>query len=330
MPLSRPIGALAFLLALTSPGVLPAASGMAENSAAADLAREQRVAGIAYRLARAAAGLCAAQAPMTGMVLHDLASYAQADRATISQFYHLHSGIGIRLVVPAGAAARAGLRAGDEIVGLNDRPVTALLPEPIGREASPARVDHFEKLLNAALQSRPATLTIQRDHGALSLVLVGEPGCGGQAVVELDRVPDAWSDGAGVAVTAGLVDLAGDDDQLAFVLAHEMSHNILHHAEVAAQHSAGLAMLGIGAREIKASEIAADREAVLLMRLAHYDPAAAETMLRKLSAARGPMLATTHPGLSRRVALLHAEIANPGAPSSGGFSADRATIGDRQ
>src|SRR5262249_17928352 len=140
-------------------------------------------------------------------------------------------GFGVMQLVPGSGADRAGLKRGDEIVAVNDSDLAGFAPQLIGKEASPDRTERFTDLLGNALRQGPAKLTVRRGAETMTLSLTGEKGCGGRFVVVPSYELNAWSDGHYVAVTTRMMRYAADDQELAFVVAHEMSHNILGHAE---------------------------------------------------------------------------------------------------
>lgn len=296
-----------FMLAvvLVTP-VLPTNAATSDR-ASLDLMREQRVALIGYRLASAGISDCDRIEPMTGLGLHDVSSYSEQYRATIRKTFNMTNGFGIRFVVPGSAGQRAGLVANDEITALNGRPLDRFAADQINRDASPARTEQFAANLSDALTLGTVMLTVRRDDVAISAPLTADAGCGGRFVVAADDSLNAWSDGGGVAVTARLVDFARSDDELAFIIAHELSHNILHHADRTRGHSPLLASVGIGAGVIKSAEIEADKLGVSLLRRAGYDPHGGESLLVRLSHARGPALAVTHPGTKRRIRIIRDE-----------------------
>lgn len=284
---------------------LPAAARTVD-AATLDLQREQRVARVGYQLARAGLPHCNRAEAMTGMGLHDLSSYPERHRATIGKLYHMVSGFGVRFVVAGSAADRAGLRANDEIIGLNGQSTNIIIADPTTPKASSARTDAFEGAIRAALRQGPAALELRRDDRRFVVQLPVDIGCGGRFVVAEGNALDAWSDGLGVAITGRMVDFAADDDELAFVLAHELAHNILGHAERTRGRSRLLASVGFGAGPIKAAEIEADKFAIGLMRRAGHNVVASETLLHRLARARGPSFAFTHPGTKRRIEIIRA------------------------
>lgn len=277
-----------------------ALAGADVSSSDPDLALESRVATIGYRLAHGARARCPVPEIMAGIVIHDIGGYAQSDRAAIAKSLGLGDGFGVRAVVAGGAAARAGLRAGDELVALNGRDLTTFARDAIGRAASFDRSERFTDLLARALARGPATLAVRRDGRTVPVVLRGDPGCAARFAVAIERTPNARADGRYVAVTSGLVGLAGSDDALAFALAHEMAHVLLDH--VAARRVRRVAAA------IRAQELAADDLALGIVADAGYAPAAAVPLLTALARARGPRFDPDHPSPADRIARIEAAL----------------------
>src|SRR4051812_24896369 len=224
--------------------------------------QQVRVATIGYRLGAANANRCAQPQMLTGMLLHDLSQYDRVVRSSVSRAFSLGSGFGIIQIVPGSAADRAGLHIDDEIIavrGVNveDQPAVA------GSRKSYRRMERFAAFLQAALQSGATELLIRRNGAFMRVMLQGKPGCGGELTLLNSNEQNAWSDGNQVAVTTGMLRMAHSDDEIAFVVAHEMSHNLLGHSRSTASQI-------FGARR---SEIAADQMAVGLMTYAGYRPA---------------------------------------------------------
>lgn len=276
-----------------------------------DLAQaDARLASIGYRLAEASANRCERPEMMTGLSFHDIAGYDADARALVLKAHGLTQGFGIQAALPEGAGARSGLRRGDEIVAVNGTDMQSFGTALITRRASYRRVEAFLALLDTALRAGPATVTIRRDGQTQDLTLTGDAGCGGQFTVQPGRAFNAWSDGHYVAVTTRMMASIPDDDELAFVVAHEMAHNILRHSEILAGKSGFFAELGIGSAKVKATEIAADQLAVRLIASAGFDRAAPERFLRHSASFRFGDLAISHPGLNTRIRLVDAELAS--------------------
>jgi Zn-dependent protease with chaperone function len=246
---------------------------------------------------------------MSGLLLHDIASYDRGQRPRVSQVFGLGLGFGVRDVVPGSAAERADIREGDEIIAIGTRMVDDFALDQIRSEASPARVEAFEQTIGRSLQTGTAAFIVRRKGAIVKGTLLRDVGCGGTAVFASDDVLDAWSDGKRVAVTLGIVELARTDDELAFVIAHEMAHNILGHARQLRGRSDFLARLGIGSGAFQKSEREADGLAIALMEDAGYEPAAAATFLARLKTRQRGVRSLTHPALDSRINAIRQSVA---------------------
>jgi hypothetical protein len=306
--------------------IVPLAPANARNAAAqAKPSLEMaglRLETIGYRLAAANASRCAEPEMLTGLMLHDMGAYEPAARPAVAKALGLSYGFGVRQLVPGSSGARAGLRRNDEILALDGRDLEDFEPQLIGSGARYDRVERFVTLLGQALAKGPAMLTVRRGATTVTLPLVGEPGCGGRFTVAPGGDLNAWADGQYVAVTTRMMNYAKSDDELAFVVAHDMAHNILHHDEHAGGRSGLLAELGFGANAIKADEIAADSYAVGLLAAAGYDLSAPERFLRRSGKFHWLDLATTHPGTGRRLAIVRSAIARLSAGRTAGAPVD--------
>jgi len=128
--------------------------------------------------------------------------------------------------------------------------------------------------------------------------------------------------GAQFVVSDGLIAMVDREDELAAVLAHELSHQRLGHfcrerREVATRR---IRLGGVVQHFDLEREIAADAAAVELLTLAGFDPAAMDSVLRCLSGRPGAALAD----LSERIDALehHAPAATaeqPTKPADGEF-----------
>jgi Zn-dependent protease with chaperone function len=271
-------------------------------------AQETHLATIAYRIGTASAGICPHREMMTGMVVHDLTQYDRGVRPAISQAFSLTSGVGVLGLVPDGAAARAGLQIDDEILAVGGRSVEDPSAQQGGSRSS-WRMERFQQAMQAALNAGPTELLIRRRGELRTLSLEGQAGCGGRLSLTNSSVQNAWSDGTHVVVTTGLSRMAGSDDEIAFVIAHEMAHNILDHSR-RAQKPMGI--FGFGLSRARRSETDADRFAVRLMSGGGYRPAGGVAFLQKASRRMWWSVSLDHPGFGRRIRTVQAAIAAAG------------------
>lgn len=268
-----------------------------------------RLESIGFRLVQANAAQCDHPQMLTGLMLNNIGGYAAVDRPAVSEVYNLTYGFGVLHVVPGSGADLAGLAEGDEIIAVNGHDLSSFAPELIRAAASFDRTERFFDYLEAALHAGPARLEIRRTSGRASVEISGSQGCGGRFAMLQRSSSNAWSDGRYVAVTDRMMDAVTDDHELAFVVAHEIAHNILHHANRSSSIKRLFMQFGIGAAKMKASEMEADTLAVELIARAGYDLNAPERLLRRSSRARWMDLPITHPGISRRILIVRAAIA---------------------
>lgn len=131
--------------------------------------------------------------------------------------------------------------------------------------------------------------------------------CSGRFIVSPAGQLNAWADGRDIAVTAKMMRFADEDGALAFVVAHELAHNILAHSE----RLRGISSQFAGpadAQRIKDTEIEADALAVELVTNAGFDAEAAQRLLAKM-AKRGGKMPATYPSMAERIDMLKALVA---------------------
>src|SRR6476469_9515055 len=237
-------------------------------------AQNLRLASIAYRIGTATVGNCSSPQMMTGLLLHDLSNYDPSDRAAVSRAFGLQAGFGGLHLVTGSAADRAGLRIDDEIVSVDglrvDDPSAVTQPRK-----SYWRVEAFTTALQSALAGGPAEVVVRRNGSLVPVRLTGQLGCGGDIALIRSNSSNAWTDGRRVVVTTAMMRLAQDDDELAFVVAHEMAHNMLGHARGSSR-----SIFGLGGA--KRQELAADYDAVWLMTAAGYRAEGGISFLRTI------------------------------------------------
>lgn len=300
--------ALIFAVSIQSAGARAEQTQRGGASVIADAYRDPglRLEGIGYRLALANSKLCGRPDMLTGLMLHNIGGYAKDNRATFTEIYNLTYGFGVLEVVPGSVADAAGITAGDEIIGVNDSNLFSFAADSIRERASYDRTEKFVGFLDQKMRSGPVRLEVRRGSVRIAIQLVGAEGCSGRFALLQRRALNAWSDGRTVAVTSRMLEFVTDNDELSFVVAHEMSHNILRHAEKLKGTINWLAEFGLGARKVKATEIEADKLAIEMMANAGYDLSAPERLLRRTSHARGTDLGITHPRTSRRIEIVNA------------------------
>ncbi len=169
---------------------------------------------VAFPLLLAAADRCPFDQDGTyGFVLGDIARPALQAGSWSGQ------GIVVSQVYARSPAARAGLQTGDRLIEVNTRDVS--------RDTAFAASDLVRRLTKARVQ--PLQLDVMRAGQRLQLLMETVPSC--QFTLSLVRadVVNAVSNGKQIVVTTGLMYFVRSDDELAWVLAHEIAHNVLGH-----------------------------------------------------------------------------------------------------
>ncbi len=249
-------------------------------------AMDLRVATISQRLATSGIALCKVQSNWPGIVVHEAADYDR-NAAVARAAFGLGLGTAVSVVVPGGPADRAGVRARDVIEAVNGK--------------FEQRADAVRSLL---LLGGPLALTINRAGNQMRITVPDVSGCASSVVVVPSTKVDAGADGETVRIRTAMVEKTPDDAELAYVIAHEFSHNILG-------HSALLDKTGRRAARVLPTEIAADQLGVKLMAKAGYDPhAAARFVTRTGKKGLASLLGDgTHQRIGDRVRTLEAAAA---------------------
>jgi beta-barrel assembly-enhancing protease len=279
----------------------PVALTPAEQSLLSLHGLDQRVAATAYRLALGNSDLCSGRQPLTGLGIHHLAQYGGEHRAAAAALFGMGSSPGVLLVVPNSPAARAGLLRNDQIIAINGEPLPQLVPATADAEFAP--VEKLMDQLDIAFGSGKASLQIKRDGQVHTLELEPEQGCASRFQVVPAKNLRAKADGRYVQITSALVEDL-NDEELAFILAHELAHNIL-------KHRVRINEAGRNSRTIRLSEIEADRLSVYLLDRAGFSPEASISFWNRFRSGPGfnPFGSATHLNWKKRAALLQEEIA---------------------
>lgn len=191
---------------------------------------DYRVATIGYRIATAAPSLCPRQGPVSGLQFHHLSDYEAADRpGMIAQ--GLDRGPGVLAVVAGSPADLAGLRAGDVLLAVNGTPFPSPAAILAGKDSRTRRAgsDASESMLQDQLALGPAEMRVLRGRETLSLTLTPRTGCLFRIRLAYTSQQRAVAASPYVLITSSLVGLTRNDDELAFLIAHELAHVVLDH-----------------------------------------------------------------------------------------------------
>jgi beta-barrel assembly-enhancing protease len=173
-----------------------------------------RLLDVAYPLLTAAAPWCPFdQEPTYGFLLRDEAAVEKAEAnspAVQAMVAYVH---------PSLPAALAGLSVGDVLLQVNTVDV----------QRDPA--DEVERLIARLTRAKiqPLQLEVVRQKTAHTLTLSATPACHyAMQVLDTDSI-NGVTDGRRIGVTRGAMEFFRSDDELGWIVAHEIAHNVLHH-----------------------------------------------------------------------------------------------------
>lgn len=306
-PLARSAGTrataitLGFLAALALP--VPTATLAAQEQAWPVRLRQDmvRLGTIEWRLRSAAANTCTTLAADLGIIIDDRRAYDRKDWPLLARSVGLRDDPVVTGLVPGGPAARAGLRAGDEILSVGGQSVATIIER---RKAGPLVAEALIEEIAASASTQPIVLVVRRSGETLQFHIQPARHCAARLVLVTNGGVDAHSDSHNVAISTGLMAFARGDDEVALAAGHEMAHIMLRHRKGG----------GIAAR--RKMEDDADSLGLKLMRCAGYDGEKALGLFQRLGSGDwlGFLRAPTHRSFGKRVARLKAELAGAACP----------------
>lgn len=238
-------------------------------------AREVRVQSIARRILASNLQACAVKQKDYGFNAVSINVAAPANvQAAWTKALQLGDGYTVVTAFPDSPAQNVGLRIGDALISVN------------GAQWSDGKSeqDAFRDALAKGLLAPQLHLTVRRAKQEIPLDLAGQDICKADAVLRTSRHSNAQAIGSTIVVDAGLEELLTNDDELAFIIAHEAAHIFLGHSAPDQQQ----ALKSSATRS--AMEKAADVLGIRLAARAGYMPEAAAVANPKLANAnRGPI-----------------------------------------
>lgn len=248
--------------------------------------QDVRVAGVAWRLALANADLCPVDQQRAGWTLQSASQYGGEMRPLAEHRYGLDGDLPGVLAVPAGSpAAVAGLQPGDLILAVNGQPLRR------GGGGTGESYDGLEAniaVLDLALARGQVQLLVRRDGAERTVALRPVLACAYPTQVEITGTLRGRADGRHIFISDGMANLAADDDQLAFVLAHELAHAVLEHRtqpDVVGVRGASNWAISMRKGLSLGAEADADHMGLFLTARAGFDPGASLAFLERYEAA---------------------------------------------
>ncbi len=245
-----------------------------------------RVADVAWTLALANADLCPVNRQRAGWTLQSARQYGAELRPLAEQQYGLDGDLPGILAAPDNSpAARAGLGAGDLIVAVNGQPLADTA------DTGPESYDGLQAnsaILDAALSHGAVTLLIRKAGAERDVPLRPVLACAYPAQIEVTGTFRSRTDGRHVFISDGMANLAENEDELAFVLAHELAHAVLEHRtqpDVVGLRGRSNWAISLRRGLSLSAEADADRMGLYLVARAGFDPYRAVEFLTRYEAA---------------------------------------------
>jgi hypothetical protein len=208
----------------------------------------QRLSRVVAPLRIANAALCPDTVRDPGFYTHRLEDYPTSIRPMAEIMLGLESkGLFVREVRSDTSAAEQRLEPGDQIVAVNENPISS----------DPIMSTYNEAVLRNGFDSVLSKVKIRTPEGREYLARIRpQTACDIPAKVVFSEQVNGHTDGRDVLMTSALMTSVPDDTNLALVIAHEMGHVIAGHAEKP---------------QSQALELEADRMALVLMARSGYD-----------------------------------------------------------
>lgn len=169
------------------------------------------------------ADLCKTQARnLLGFTAKNKFSYPSEFGEAAQSTLGLAERLEVTSVLTGSGAARSGLRRGDRLLAAEGK----ALPSGPGAETQAARL--FGPLVGARASLK---ITILRNGGEQTLSVPVTRACGFRVELGNSDNVNSYADGQRILLTRGMVDFAHSDEELAYVIAKGMAHNILGHAK---------------------------------------------------------------------------------------------------
>jgi Zn-dependent protease with chaperone function len=218
-----------------------------------DFEYQQRLDDVAYPLLKAAVPLCTkAVGPLSGIRFANVHSFKKEYRAAARGLGFTDT-LAIVGVTEGSAAERAGVKTGDRIVSVGGAAAPAGPTAPVDFLKQLSQRATAKASAAQAISSEPVRLTMRRGANGesgtgtsseIALELPADTVCVYNAVAIKDEVLNAYADGKNVVITSGMLRFAGNDDELAVVVAHEIAHNAMGHIDAKKKNATFGAILG--------------------------------------------------------------------------------------
>lgn len=292
-------------------GAAPAGAATGQNQETFEAVRKAdlELATIGWRLSVPNAPLCDRLEPGLGLQLHTLDQFDSGSRAPAKAYFGFATPVAVEGVIVGSPAERGGIRADDSLVRVGSVDI-ASLP---GKPGTTQRLVATQLAIAALPPDAPIEVEAIRAGAPVKVTIQPVPACRSRFELLLSSGYNARADGTMVQISSQFLD-EYTPEQVAAAVAHEFSHNILHHRDRLEARGVDFGMLsgfGGNVKYFRQTELQADLLSVYLLANASYPPRASIDFWQRFgpSKAGGIFRSRSHPHWRDRIATLEAEIA---------------------
>jgi len=201
--------------------------------------QQQRVVRVAFPMLIGAVRFCeGATHYVTGVRFLNRRSF-ERDNVAISVL-GLTDDLKITTVVPGSPADLVGVQPGDFVLAVDGSAT------PRGEGATEALQ---QKLQESVGDGKSFSMTLGRNEARRNVVIAPVKACAFSVMAVDGDVVNSFADGTSITVTVGMLRFVQDDTELAFVISHELGHNLIKHLAAKSENEVGdlLATIGFAA-----------------------------------------------------------------------------------
>jgi beta-barrel assembly-enhancing protease len=188
---------------------------------------EARLDAITARLITANADICGERtAGYLGLSWWNAEDIGKDYREAATALHRLSNVLQVRDVIPGGPAHQAGIAVGDHIVKVAGRDA------PIGEGATDKLRDRLrERMTDKKTAQQPVEIVLRRNGAARQAIVAPVSACDFPIRIQTSEGVNAFADGKQMIVTQGMLRFVETDDELAFIVGHELAHNAMGHID---------------------------------------------------------------------------------------------------
>ncbi len=214
------------------------ASKQLELAVRENVESNQRLGDVSYRVLSGAVSLCGEKTRSSmGFRYWNKFSFNPLWRSSAVKLFKLNKVIQVSSVIPDSPADKSGLKSGDILLSIDGWPL------PVGKKALKA-VDIKIAEIGKGHKDTIA-VNLLRNGEEKSVLIKPARACDYPVSIDKSESVNAFADGKSIFVSSGMMDFARDDAELALVVSHELSHDLMGHIEAKKQNAVAGAAGGL-------------------------------------------------------------------------------------